>query len=134
MTRRTERINDLLREELSDLLRRQVKDPRLGGLVTVTAVEVSADLRHARVFVSVLAGDEERDDAFRALDAARPFLRHELGKRLSMRRTPDLSFRRDDSLERGARLLALIDEAAPLAGPEVPPAGAAGQEKEAPSA
>ena len=111
MTRRTERINDLLQEELSDLLCRQVKDPRLRVLVTVTEVEVSADLRHARVFISVLGSDEEREDAFRALEAARPFLRRELGRRLSMRRTPDLSFRRDDTLEQGARLLALIQEA-----------------------
>lgn len=111
MTRRTERINDLLQEELSDLLRRQVKDPRLRGLVTVTEVEVSPDLRHARVFISVMGSDEEREDTFHALEAARPFLRRELGKRLSMRRTPDLSFRRDDALERGARLLALIEEA-----------------------
>ena len=123
MTRRTERINELLREELSDLLRRQVKDPRLGGLVTVTEVEVSVDLRNARVFVSVMGSDEERENAFRGLEAARPFLRRELGKRLSMRRTPDLSFRRDDSLERGARLLALIEEASP-----------AGQEGEMPAA
>jgi ribosome-binding factor A len=122
MTRRTERINELLREELSELLRRQVKDPRLGGLVTVTEVEVSVDLRHARVFVSVMGSDEEREDAFRALDTARPFLRRELGRRLSMRRTPELSFRRDDSLERGARLLALIEEAQPVAGEEAAPA------------
>ena len=111
MTRRTERINGLLQEELSDLLCRQVKDPRLGGLVTVTEVEVSPDLRHARVFISVMGSDEEREDAFRGLEAARPFLRRELGRRLSMRRTPDLSFRRDDTLERGAKLLALIQEA-----------------------
>lgn len=111
MTRRTERINDLLREELSDLLRRQVKDPRLGGLVTVTEVDVSPDIRHARVFISVMGSEEEREDAFQALEAARPFLRRQLGKRLSMRRTPDLSFHRDDTLERGARLLALIQEA-----------------------
>lgn len=111
MTRRTERINDLLQEELSDLLCRQAKDPRLRVLVTVTEVEVSADLRNARVFISVLGSDEEREDAFRALEAARPFLRRELGRRLSMRRTPDLSFRRDDTLEQGARLLALIQEA-----------------------
>jgi ribosome-binding factor A len=111
MTRRTERVNDLLQEELSDLLRRQVKDPRLSGLVTVTEVDISTDLRHARVFVSVMGSDEEREEALQALDAARPFLRRELGKRLAIRRIPDLDFRRDDSLERGARLLALIEEA-----------------------
>jgi len=132
MTRRTERINDLLREELSELLRRQVKDPRLGGLITVTEVEVSADLRHARVFVSVLGSEEERKEAFQGLEAARPFLRRELSKRLSMRRTPDLSFRRDDSLERGARLLALIEEAAVPTGQEGPPVGPAGSEEETP--
>ncbi len=111
MTRRTERINDLLREELSDLLRRQMKDPRLGGLVTVTEVDVSPDLRHARVFISVMGSQEEQEDTFRALEAARHFLRRELSKRLSLRRTPDLSFRRDATLEQGARLLALIEEA-----------------------
>jgi ribosome-binding factor A len=126
MTRRTERINELLREELSDLLCRQAKDPRLGGLVTVTEVEVSVDLRHARVFVSVMGSEEEREGAFRALETARPFLRRELGKRLSTRRTPDLSFRRDDSLERGAHLLSLIEGAAP-------PDGQTGSQEETPS-
>jgi ribosome-binding factor A len=133
MTRRTERINELLREELSDLLRRQVKDPRLGGLVTVTEVDVSVDLRHARVFVSVMGSEEEREDAFRALETARSFLRRELGKRLSTRRTPDLSFRRDDSLERGAHLLSLIEEAAPPARPAGGPARQEGSEEETPS-
>src|SRR4030042_1446258 len=133
MTRRTERINELLREELSELLRRQVKDPRLGGMISVTEVEVSVDLRHARVFVSVMGSDEERENAFRGLEAARPFLRRELGRRLSMRRTPELSFRRDDSLERGARLLALIDEARPVAGQDAPPADEAGSQEAAPS-
>ena len=126
MTRRLERLNGLFREELSDLLLRQVKDPRLAQFVSITRVVISPDLSHARVFVSVMGSEEEREDAFRALETARPFLRRELGKRLSTRRTPDLSFRRDDSLERGAHLLSLIEEAAP-------PVRQAGSEEETPS-
>ncbi len=112
MTRRTERVSELLRGEISELLRRQVKDPRVSGLVTVTAVEVAADLGRARVFVSVLGSEEEQSETLRALDSAAPFLRRQLRQRLTMRRTPDLIFQRDDSLERGAHLLALLDELA----------------------
>lgn len=113
MTRRTERINDLLQEEISELLRRQVKDPRLADLViTVTEVDVSPDLRQAKVFVSVMGSEEEQDEAFRALHAAAAFLRRELHKRLDLRRTPDLLFRRDDTLERAARIDALLRQVA----------------------
>ena len=111
MTRRTERINDLLQEEISDLLRRGVKDPRIGGLVTITEVDVSPDLRRAKVFVSVMGTDEEKTSTFRALGAAAHFIQRELHKRLTMRRTPEIDFVPDDSLERGARLLALLEEA-----------------------
>lgn len=110
MTRRTERINDLLREEISDLLRREVKDPRVGGLVSVTEVDVSPDLRRAKVFVSVMGTEEEKASTFRALSAAAHFLQRELRKRLTIRRTPELIFLADDSLERGARILALLDQ------------------------
>jgi ribosome-binding factor A len=111
MSRRTERINDLLQEEISDLLRRGVKDPRIGGLVTITEVDVSPDLRRAKVFVSVMGTDEEKTSTFRALDAAAHFIHRELRKRLTMRRAPEIDFVPDDSLERGARLLALLEEA-----------------------
>jgi ribosome-binding factor A len=111
MTRRTERINDLLREEISDLLRRAVKDPRIGGLVTITEVDVSPDLRRAKVFVSVLGTDEEKVSTFRALAAAAHFIQRELRKRLTIRRTPEITFLPDDSLERGARILALLQQA-----------------------
>ena len=119
MTRRTERFNELLRAELSELIQREVKDPRLGGLISVTQVEVTPDLRHARVFVSVMGSEEERTAAFKALHSARFFLRRELTHRIKARRMPELAFQRDDSLERGARLLSLIDEA--THGPETPP-------------
>jgi len=110
MSRRTERLNEQFREEISDLLRRQVKDPRLGVFITVTQVSVSPDLSHARVLVSVMGSAEERQGALQGLDAAAAYIRYELGQRLSLRRTPRLSFRHDDSMEQGAHVLDLLDE------------------------
>ena len=111
MTRRTERINDLLREEISALLQREMKDPRVGGLVSVTEVDVAPDLRRAKVFVSVIGSDQEKAATFQALEAAAHFLQRELRKRLTIRRVPELVFLPDDSIERGARILALLREA-----------------------
>ncbi|MEX0785804.1 MAG: 30S ribosome-binding factor RbfA [Dehalococcoidia bacterium] len=111
MTRRTERVNDLLREEISDLLQHGLKDPRLGGLVTVTEVDVAPDLRHAKVFVSVLGSAEEQLSTFEGLAAASHYMQRELRKRLTMRRTPELAFVPDRSLEHGAHILKLLDRA-----------------------
>ena len=110
MTRRTERINDLLREEISDLVRNEVKDPRVGGLISITEVDVAPDLRQAKVFVSVMGTDEEKVATFRVLRAAAGFLQRALRKRLTIRRVPELTFLADESMEHGARILALIDE------------------------
>jgi ribosome-binding factor A len=109
-SRRIARLNDAFREEISDLLRRQVKDPRLAGFITITRVEISADISHARVYVSVMGSEEDRETALRGLEAASSFIRREIGHRLSLRRTPELRFRRDDSMEQGARVLELLDE------------------------
>jgi ribosome-binding factor A len=118
MSRRTERVSELLREEISSILHQQVKDPRLGLLFSVTTVEVSPDLRHARVFISVMADEREKESAFQALAAATAFVRRELRSRLtSLRYTPELAFVRDDSIERGARLSALINQALGEQGP-----------------
>jgi len=111
-SRRIARLNDAFREEISDLLRRQVKDPRLAVFITITRVETSADISHARVFVSVMGSEEDRETALRGLEAASSFLRREIGHRLSLRRMPELSFRRDDSMEQGAHVLDLLDEVA----------------------
>ena len=111
MTRRTERINELLRAEISDLLQRELKDPRIGGLVSITEVDVSPDLRKAKVFVSVLGEEAEQESTMEAFTAAARYLRQQLTKRLTLRRTPELTFLRDDSLERGAHILALLDQA-----------------------
>ena len=98
MSRRTERVNELLRTEISELLRSDLDDPRIGGIVTVTHVDVSPDLRHALAYVSVLGTDEERKSTLQALDHARPYLRRELSRRLTLRYAPDVSFLSDTSM------------------------------------
>ncbi len=110
MTHRIERVNHLIRQEISELLQRQVKDPRLGSFVAVTEVSTSPDLKYARVFVSRAGSVEEREEILRVLAAASGFFRRELTRRLKMRRIPELSFEWDDSIERGTRLLDLIDQ------------------------
>ncbi len=110
MNRRLERINSLIREELSELLRRNVKDPRLGSFVTITGVDTSSDMKHATVYVSYYGNTEERQGTVKALTAAAGYFHHELVKRLDMRHVPDLHFQWDDSIERGDRLLRLMDE------------------------
>ncbi len=113
MTRRTERVNDLLREQLDQLLRREAKDPRLATMWSITDVEVTRDLRHANVYVSVLGSEEEARSTMAGLDAARGFLRRELSHRLnSMHHIPEIAFKRDESIERGMRLSGVLDELA----------------------
>jgi ribosome-binding factor A len=109
MTARTDRIDELLRQEIGGLLSREVKDPRI-GFATVTKVETTADLAHARVWVSVIGSPAERTETVRALEHAMPFVRHELGSRLRLRRIPNLHIRLDETAETGTRILHLIDE------------------------
>lgn len=111
MTRRTERINELLRAEISELLQREMKDPRLGGLITITEVDVSPDLRTAKVHVSVMGTAEQKDSTFKALRAGSRFLQREIRSRITIRRMPDLKFLPDESMERAARILDLLDHA-----------------------
>ncbi len=109
MTARTDRIDELLREEIGGLLSREVKDPRI-GFTTVTRVETTADLAHARVWVSVIGTSAERTATVRALEHAMPFVRHELGSRLRLRRIPNLHVHLDETAEQGTRLLHLLGE------------------------
>jgi|DewCreStandDraft_2_1066082.scaffolds.fasta_scaffold00046_65 ribosome-binding factor A len=114
MSRRTDRVSELLRQELSELLVRSVKDPRVEhGLVSVTAVEVSPDLRYATVYVSHLGNEEERAEVLAGLEHAASYLHNELVRRLSLKHVPRLRFRFDPSIERGARLSVLIRQVAP---------------------
>ena len=110
MTHRIQRLNSLLRHEISELLQRQVKDPRLGSFVAVTEVSISPDLRQARIFVSRIGSEEEKQETLSALTSASSFFRRELTRRLRLRRIPELSFQWDDSIERGVHLLKLIDQ------------------------
>jgi len=102
-------VNNLLRQEISELLRRQVKDPRLGSFVTITEVSTSPDVKYAKVFVSCIGGKGEMQEILSALAGASGFFRNELAQRLRLRHIPELSFQWDDSIERGAHLLELID-------------------------
>ncbi|OLC52021.1 MAG: ribosome-binding factor A [Chloroflexi bacterium 13_1_40CM_4_68_4] len=108
--KRTDRVNTLIRHELQQLIQREVKDPRV-GFATVTDVETTPDLRHAKVFVSVMGTDEEANTTITALHAARAFLRHELAGRITMRRIPELEFTRDRTLDRAMRIDQLLREA-----------------------
>lgn len=107
--KRTDRVNALLRHELQRLIQFELKDPRV-GFATVTAVETSPDLRHARAFVSVLGSAEEGEASLRALDEARAFLRHELAARTELRYVPELSFKHDTSIEQATRISTLLRE------------------------
>ncbi len=109
MAHRIERVNSLIRQEISELLQHQVKDPRLGNLVTVTDVSTSPDLRHAKIFVSRMGSEEEKQETLSVLAAASGFFRNELAKRLKLRHIPKLSFQWDASIEQGDYLLQMID-------------------------
>ena len=109
MTQRTERIDELLRQEIGAILARDIQDPRI-GFATITKVETAADLNHARVWVSVIGGDSEREETIRALQSAMSFVRRELGPKLRLKRIPMLHVKLDDSIERGSRVLHLLHE------------------------
>lgn len=109
LSRRQQRVNELLHQELSELLSRTSKDPRLQGF-TITKVETTPDLRQARVYVTHLGSAKEQKEALQALDHARGFFRRQLAERLEMRFVPEVSFHLDSSLERGQRILDLLRE------------------------
>lgn len=127
MSQRTERVDELLRQEIGELLRREVADPRI-GFVTITRVDTTPDLSHARVWVSIIGQQSERSLTLAALRRAMPFIRHQLGGRLRLRRIPDLHVELDDTAERGTRVLQLLHELeegrvpddAPFAGESLP--------------
>ncbi len=108
MSERTARLDELLREEINEVIRREVDDPRI-GFVTITDVEVSPDLSHASVWVSVIGERDDKRQTLRALAHAMPFVRQRLG-RLRLKRIPQLHIREDDTAERGTRVLQILDE------------------------
>ncbi len=106
---RVARLQAALKTEVSDIIHNQLKDPRL-GFCSVTSVELSRDLRHAKIFVSVLGDDEAKARTVQALAGATGFIRSELGRRVRLRHTPEVVFRLDESIERGTRLVSLMRE------------------------
>jgi ribosome-binding factor A len=111
MSERMRRVNESVRQVLAETLP-GLKDPRI-GLVTITGVDTASDLRHAVVFVSVLGSERKRAATMRGLDAAHGVLQSRLARELRLKRTPQLTFEYDQSVERGVRMSRLIDELAP---------------------
>jgi ribosome-binding factor A len=103
--KRSVRVGDQMKQEIADILMRKIKDPRV-GFVTVTDVELSDDLRNAKVFVSIYGGDKE--ETFKGLKSASAFIRSELGRRMSMRCVPEILFRFDSTIEQGAHIMELL--------------------------
>lgn len=109
MSTRQERVQELLKVEISDIALRHIKDPRF-GFVTITDVEVSKDMRHAKVFISVLGDDQQKKVSLEILQAAAGYIRGEFGRRVHMKIIPELSFRLDTAVEHGARIFELLDK------------------------
>ncbi|HEU0028229.1 MAG TPA: 30S ribosome-binding factor RbfA [Ktedonobacterales bacterium] len=119
--RRQDQLGQVITHELSDLMRLRMKDPRI-GFASITGVEVSKDLSHAKVFVSVMGSPEEQRETMRGLRHAMGFLRHELAQRLTIRHVPEISFQLDESIARGARVIELLNQVS--GEPAAPPAPA----------
>jgi len=109
MAHRIERVNHLIRRELSELIQRELRDPRLESFIAVTEVNTSTDLRHAKIYISCLSGKQEEKKVLEVLDSACGFLRSELAKKVRLRRIPELTFQWDNSIEQGDRILRMID-------------------------
>lgn len=109
-SRRVARVSELIKREVSKMLIQDIKDDRVGaGMVSVTDVDVSGDLQHAKIFVSIYGSQAAKAETMVGLKAATGFVRSELGQRIRLRRTPEVVFLEDDSLERGDRVLSLLN-------------------------
>lgn len=110
MSGRITRISEAVKKEMSDIIKKELKDPRIPEFVSVVEVDVTKDLKFAKVFVSVYGTNEEKDRAILGLNSASGFVRKEIGQRLNLRYTPEVHFKLDDSIERGVYLTQLIDK------------------------
>lgn len=106
---RQNKVRQLLKQEVSDIIRREIKDPRLGFL-TVTDAEITADLKHSKVYVTILGDEQERKQSMDVLKHAQHFIRQEFGKRVRMKILPDIQFFYDESVDRGVRIFELLEE------------------------
>lgn len=126
MNRRIDRVNELLRQEISLLLSRQIKDPRLTGVISITQVRTTHDLRSARVSLSVMGDAAAKKDALEGIQSAATYLRKELRDRLALRYVPFLSFEVDTSLEEAGQLLQIMDHLRDDQGSQAPKGQSAG--------
>ena len=110
MSLRNERVRKALMREISDIIFREIKDPQICGMVSITDVDVSPDNSAARVFYSVYGNDEVKEKTSKSLERHVGQIRHEVGKRIRLRKTPTLLFILDDSMERGAKMMELINK------------------------
>ena len=110
ITRRAERVSNLIRQEISELLQEQVNDPRLSSLISITEVTTSSDLNQAKIFVTILGNKSDKSEMLQGFKTASSFFRRELSRRLTLRHVPELSFHFDDSIERGSNILKLIEQ------------------------
>ncbi|MFZ4454196.1 30S ribosome-binding factor RbfA [Salibacterium aidingense] len=106
---RADRVGEQIKKELADILSREVKDPRV-QFVTVTGVDVTGDLQQARVFITVLGEEDDKEETLKALQKARGFIRSEIGNRIHLRKTPEISFAFDESIDYGNRIERLLKE------------------------
>ena len=109
-SRRVARVSASIKREISQMLLTDIKDERVGGMVSVTAVDVAGDLQHAKVFVSIYGTDDVKAETMAGLAAATPYIKGALGRRLRLRRTPDIIFKEDVSFEQGAQVLNLLSQ------------------------
>ncbi|WP_300262042.1 30S ribosome-binding factor RbfA [Clostridium sp.] len=108
---RGKRINEEVKKEVSDIIRNQIKDPRLTAMVSVTQVEVTKDLRYAKVFVSLFAkSDEEKEESLKALKSSAGFIRKEVGNRVKLRSTPEILFEEDNSIDNAMYIESLLNK------------------------
>ncbi len=110
MIDRTNRISEEVRREISEIVQNELKDPRLSRMTSIISVNVTRDLRYAKVYVSVLGSEEEKKNTINGLKSAAGFIRREIGQRIQLRYTPELQFELDNSIERGVYLSKLIDK------------------------
>jgi ribosome-binding factor A len=109
MSHRANRVGEQMKKELSDIIGRKIKDPRI-GFVTVTDVQVSGDLQQAKVYISVLGDEEQKENTLKGLAKAKGFIRTEMGNRIRLRKTPEILFEWDESMAYGNRINSLIHQ------------------------
>lgn len=107
---RLSRINEEVRREVSEIIRNELKDPRISTLCSVVAAEVTPDLKYAKVYISVLGSEEEKKSTLTGLNSAAGYVRKELGERINLRNNPEVHFELDKSIEHGARILDILSE------------------------